>query len=83
MSVISSVLYMTFNFEISIAHYITIFCFNCSQSSLYIPTPVYNSYNTSMRFCKHDAQGSSSKVEHLQIRYKPNGCVTTALFYGA
>ena len=32
--------------------------------------------------CKRDAQECSLRVEHLQIRYKLNGCVTTALFYG-
>ena len=29
--------------------------------------------------CKQDAPGCSSREEHLQ-RYKPNGCVTTALY---
>ena len=33
--------------------------------------------------CKLDTQGHSLRVECLQIRHKLNGCVTTALFYGA
>ena len=30
--------------------------------------------------CQRDNWGSSMRAEHLQIRYKPNGCVTNVLF---
>ena len=40
-----------------------------------------NSYNTSMRFVA-ELQMRYLRPNYLQIRYKSNGYVTTALYYG-